>query len=97
MFHRRGYVFIETPAFSRRYVYLGGVRFGKTSKKWGRYVYLGGYVYLAPDSIVDAAGKEGSTSQYRCSIDGDSEFRTYFARTSEEFDTIPMICKAPGL
>ena len=47
--------------------------------------------------IVDAAGEEGRTSQYRCSIDGDSEFRTYFARTREEYDTIPMICKFPGL
>jgi len=46
--------------------------------------------------MVDAGGEDGRTSQYRCSIDGDSDFRTYFARTEEEFDTIPMICKAPG-
>ena len=45
--------------------------------------------------MVDASGKDGRTFQHRCSIDGDSEFRTYFARTKEEFDTIPMICKAP--
>ena len=42
--------------------------------------------------IVDAAGKYGRTSLYSCSIDGDSEFRTYFTRPEEEFDMIPMIC-----
>ena len=42
--------FIETPAFSRRYVYLGGYVLGKLQRSGGGTFIWGGYVYLALDS-----------------------------------------------
>ena len=42
MFHRRGYVFIETPAFSKRYVYLGGYVLGKLQRSGGGTFIWGG-------------------------------------------------------
>ena len=44
-----GMFFIETPPFSRGYIYLGGYVLEKLQRSGGG-TFIGGYVYLAPDS-----------------------------------------------